>query len=266
MNEIAKKLPITLIEILNAFNEDLSDLRRNIELSTNSSETKVKNIKYEKISIKYSLKKTNFYFEIHFLVVGDYIDWNFYPHKEDSTRKYARTRTELTTNIYTELGSALHKWKEMVTNIYELKNPFEYFDTDNFIEFYSGEILEQIPTTEEEENYPLSSAKRKLAIELIDKQTKFIKKELSAVTDVNSDKYYDLLLAEKNLNELKEDLPRMTVAEVKRKWSISLGVIMKWCSNKFIKFTKMDGISGNDVSRTIGSFIGGVFGIPKIDQ
>jgi hypothetical protein len=266
MIEITKKLPITLIEILNNFNEELSNFRRDVEMKSDIGEIRLNSTKYERVNIRYLLKNTSFYFEINFVLEGDFIDWNFYPHRQDSTKKYSRARIGVTSNVYSELKNALTNWKKIITNISQLKNPLEYFDSDNFIEFYSGEILEQIPTTEEEEKYPLSSAKRKLAIELIDKQTKFIKKELSAVKDVNSDKYYDLLLAEKNLNELKEDLPRMTVAEVKRKWSISLGVIIKWCSGKFIKFTKMDGVSGHDISRTIGSFIGGVFGIPKIDQ
>tara|TARA_B100001778_G_C18537243_1_gene606499 strand:+ start:144 stop:989 length:846 start_codon:yes stop_codon:yes gene_type:complete len=266
MNELTKKLPVTLIGILNSFNKELSNFRREISIISNLSKVRLNSNDFEKITIRYVLNKSSFYFEINVLLIGDYIDWKFYPNEQESTKPSSRSRSAISKEVYTDLESKLIGWKDVITKVTELKDPLEFFNSDNFIEFYSQEILEFFPTTDEDEKYPLSSKKQKLATELIDKQSKFILKELSQIQNKESDKYYDLSRANRNLLELKEDIKVMTVEEVKRKWSLSLGAIVKWCRDKFIKYLKLDSANGHDVSRAFGSFIGGVFGIPKFDQ
>jgi hypothetical protein len=61
----------------------------------------------------------------------------------------------------------------------------------------------------------------------------------------------DLTNAKTNLSELKENMPQMTISEVKQKWSISFGTIIKWSKKKFIQFMNIDKASGNDISRLI---------------
>ncbi len=153
-------------------------------------------------------------------------------------------------------------WREFVYR-FDFKN---YFIIDNIIQFYSGEFLELVPIIEAEEKFPLSSRKQKLALKLIDDQCDFIDSQIKEISNTDSEEFNDLTIAKNILNEMKIKLPRMTIAEVKRNWSISFGAIQKWCGEKFIQFLKIDKANSHDISRTIGSFVGGVLGIPKIES
>lgn len=113
---------------------------------------------------------------------------------------------------------------------------------------------------------PLSSALQILAIDMVDKQLEFISNEISVLGGDDPEKKNDLMIAKNILDKMKSDIPRMTIAEIKKSWSISLGAIRKWCGEKFVTFLKIDKSNGYDVSRMIGSFIGGALGIPKIEQ
>lgn len=265
MIDITKKLPISLITLLNNFNEKLIPFRKQTELSATSSKTTHNSISYENIKTKYNIKNSDFFFEINFVIEGDYIDWKYYPETEDSSKKTTQRRTSFSKKTLDLLESELMKWKKNISLITKLENPLEFFSKDKIIEFYSNEVQQKMTFNEFEEELPLSSEKQELAIILIEKQEKFLNIELKNIEDKTSDKYQDLNKAKENLKELKENIPQMTVSEVKRQWSLSFGTIIKWAKNKFVVFMNIDKASGNDISRLIGSFVGGIFGIPKVE-
>ncbi|MRT92277.1 hypothetical protein [Ancylomarina sp. 16SWW S1-10-2] len=265
MIDITKKLPISLITLLNSFNEKLIPFRKQIELDAVSSKVSFNNISYENIKTSYKIKNSSFSFEINFIIDGDYIDWNYYPNAKDSSKKTNQKKLIFNQKICDQLKADLEKWKENISIINELVNPIDFFLKDKIIEFYSKEVQEKMPFNEYEEEFPLSSEKQDLAVVLIDKQVKFLEQELKSIKDKTTEKYQDLNNAKANLSELKEDMSQMTISEVKRKWSLSFGTIIKWSKKKFIQFMSFDKASGNDISRLIGSFLGGVFGVPKLE-
>ncbi|MCT8339727.1 hypothetical protein MG296_06655 [Flavobacteriaceae bacterium TK19130] len=266
MENITRILPISIINILNDFNSSLEDYRKEVSLNPSLKEMVINSEKFQTVSLRYSLKNTSYYFEIDYVVKADKISWKQYPYSSSSTKPRNRSRVAVNTNSTKELKSHFAAWISIISKTKKLENPLEYFQLDHFVEFYSYEVIEQIPTTENEVKFPLTSEKQNIAIDLISKQTKFIDKELSKINDKNSEEYFDFEFAKYNLINLKKELPRMTVSEVKQKWALSFGVIMKWAGDRFLKFIKIDKETGFDLSRAIGSFIGGVFGIPKLDQ
>jgi hypothetical protein len=265
MIDITKKLPISLITLLNNFNKKLIPFRKKIELNASSSNVSLNSVSYENIKTKYTVKNTNFFFEINFIVNGDYIDWNYYPETENSTKKTIKSRSAFNNIVSKKLANELVKWEEHILLLDKLENPIDFFTKDKIIEFYSNEIQEKMSFNQSENEFPLPTEKQELAIILIEKQEEFLQIELKETVDKTSEKYQDLKKANDNLIELKENMSQMTVSEVKQKWSSSFGTIIKWSKNKFITFMNIDKASGNDISRLIGSFLGGVFGVPKIE-
>lgn len=267
MIDLNSKLPIELTRLLNEFNKELSELKKEIVADASSQVIKYNNSKAEKIIFSYKKRNSNFFFEINFIVSKDIINWKFYPYNGTSTKPTAIGETNSNdSSVYTRLSNSLRSWLKIVTTVLQTENPLAFFEVDDFIRFYSNEILDEIPITEEENKFPLSSEKQKIAIDLINIQEKFLKKEIESIEDKTSEKYHDLQLSKKLIEKIKEELPRTTAAEVKRNWTISLGSIKKWCGEQFIKFLIADKQTNYDLSRTLGSFLGGVFGIPKIEQ
>jgi hypothetical protein len=262
MNELYKKIPIKLTQILNAFNIELKSYKKSIDLVF-SSETAQYDKQYEKIIIEYKIKNTEFYFKVNFITEKDYINWDFYPNLETSTKKKEKGTTTTTENTYKELTENLTHWNSKLKDIYSLENPMIFF-TDKFIENYAFEILEEVETVNHEYEIPLPSKKQKMALLLLEKHKEFIEIEMENSKE-NSEKIKDLEVAKKNITEIEGNITRMTISEVKQKWSIAFGVIMKWSAEKFVKFVKIDKATGQDISRMLGGFIGGVFGIPKIE-
>lgn len=263
MNELYKKIPIRLTQILNEFNIELKNYRKSIDLIFSSSTVQFDK-EYEKISIKYTIKNTEFYFKIDFVTEKDYINWDFYPNLKTSTKKKEKGTVVTNESIYQELIKNLTHWNSKLTDIYSLENPMNFF-SDKFIEVYAYEVLEEIETVNHENEIPLPSKKQEKALLLLDKHKKFIEIEIKS-SNGNSEKIKDLEIAKKNITEIEENITRMTISEVKYKWAIAFGVIIKWSAEKFLKFVKLDRASGQDISRMLGSFIGGIFGVPKIDQ
>lgn len=267
MNDLVKKIPIELTNLLNLFNEDLSDRRNLIEMNASEASVILNKSNYNAIKIKYQLKKTNFFFEIEFIPLQDYVKWSYYPHSTNSTKEKKRDIALLAEVIKrNELLDNLRQWKYIINETDELENPLNFFKTDPFIKFYAGEFIEEIQIDEEDKNRPLTSKQRAEFIELIKKQSDFLAIELSNIKDDTSEKFQDLTTSQRILTELSENIPRMTTAQVKQNWAISLGAIRKWCEDQFIKFLNIDKNTKYDLSRSLGSFIGGVFGIPKLDE
>ncbi|CAM3620059.1 hypothetical protein FLGE108171_06455 [Flavobacterium gelidilacus] len=265
MIDITKKLPISLITLLNNFNAKLIPFRKKTELIATTSRVNFNNSNYENIKTKYIIKDTNFFFEINFIIDVDLIYWQYYPETKDSSKKTSQRKILFDKKSSSQLETELTKWEENISLIDKIENPLNFFSKDKIIEFYSKEIQQKISFNEFEDELPLASEKQELAIILIEKQEEFLEVELIEIEDITSQKYKDLSKAKDNLKELKENISQMTISEVKHKWSLSFGTIIKWSKNKFIIFMKIDKATGNDISRLIGSFLGGVFGIQKIE-
>lgn len=267
MIDLNSKIPFELIRTLNEFNVEFSGSKKDFVIDANSRVLNLSNSKFEQIVISYKKKNSDFFFAIFFTVSRDLINWKYYPYNNTSSRPTSTKENDSNdASVYKRLLSALKSWLQLVTNLIEIENPLRFFEIDDFIRFYSDEILTDFPISDEEKKFPLSSKKQQKAIDLINIQEKFIEKEIEKIEDKTSEKYQDLDLSRKLLERIKEEIPRKTAAEIKRNWSISLGGIKKWCSEKFIQFLIVDKQSNFDLSRTVGSFMGGVFGIPKIEQ
>ncbi len=104
-----------------------------------------------------------------------------------------------------------------------------------------------------------------MALKLIEQQQEFLELELEDIEDKISEKFKDLQKAKEHLEDLKKNMPRMTLSEVKGKWSLSFAAIHKWSQQKFAQFMKLDKESGNGLARMVGAFVGEVFGVPKIE-
>lgn len=267
MKDLTYRIPIKLTKLLNSFNDDLLNRRNAIEMNATEFSVRLNGSDYDGIRIRYNHKFTTFYFELEYLLFADLISWKYFPRAANSTRVAKNERTSLESVLRNnKLLTHLRKWKNNLVEIESLENPLGFFITDDFIKFYAGEFIEEIVVHEQDEKLPLSYSNREKVIYFITKQIEFLKTEISEIKDLSSEKYNDLIVSQKILNEIQENISRMTVADIKRNWSISLGAIRKWCENQFINFLDADRNSKYDISRSLGSFVGGLFGIPKLDS
>jgi hypothetical protein len=265
MKDLANRIPIELTQLLNNFNKELSEKRKSVEMAASEFRVRHNSADYDGIRLRYSLKGTLFFFEIEYLLKGDLINWKFYPESKNSTKekKYDRTVISSVLKSNSLLGH-LRLWKNNISEIEQLENPLDYFSVDSFIKFYAGEFIEEFDIGEQDEMLPLPQSKRDMVISLINIQAEFLGSEISEIDDKSSEKYNDLVVSKNILVEIQENISRMTVAEIKRNWAISLGAIRKWCENKYVEFLMADKNTKYELSRSLGSFIGGLFGIPRL--
>ncbi|MFK8038751.1 MAG: hypothetical protein AB8B74_10710 [Crocinitomicaceae bacterium] len=208
---------------------------------------------------------TNFFFEIAYLVKADTISWNFYPSSKDSTKDKKEDRVLLVNALQRKnLMNDFLRWKSNLVELETIDNPLEFFNIDDFVKFYAGEFIGEFVITEKDEIEPLSFAQKSRIIGLISKQSKFLDNEISTTTEMYPEKLNDLKVSKDVLEQILIDMPRMTVSEVKRNLALPLGAIRKWCEDKYIAFLLRDKESDYELSRSLGSFIGGLFGVPKI--
>lgn len=226
---------------------------------------RLQNSNREQVVITYSLKNSDFFFQIYFVVALDNINWKYYPTNNTSTKPTITSQTDSGSNgAFTRLFNTLTQWKNFISTVTELDNPIEYFKVDKFLKFYSSEIIDEFPITDEPKQLPMPSERQKKAIKLLEVQKEFIQLELEDEKDAGSDKYVDLNMAKELIEKIEEELPRLTEAEVKQNWSISLAGIKKWCENKFFIFLAEDKKLDYSFSRSFGSFVGGAFGLPNL--
>lgn len=267
MIDLVNIIPIEYTILLNAFNKELNDKRHAVEMSASNFRVRLNNFEYEGIKIRYSQKNTTFFFEIDYLLKGDFINWKFYPFAKNSTKEKITERIILDNAIKkNELLSDLRLWRNNIIEIDKLENPLDFFKTDNFIKFYASEFIEEFNIEEQDEKSPLPTQYRKKILELLNKQIEFIKIELSGIEDIDSEKYQDLTTSQELLSEISENIPRMTIADIKRNWAIPLGAIRKWCEDQYLKFLILDNNSDYKLSRSLGSFIGGLFNLPQLED
>lgn len=264
MKDLTKKIPIELTQTLNKFNNELEHLQSKIGLSAESKSVSAQNSNREQIVVSYQLKNSSYFFHINFVVELDLINWKYYPHNNTSTKTTTSSQINSNDNgAYKRLLNALQLWKNKVINVIEIEDPIDYFRVDKFIKFYSSEIIDEYPITEEQKQLPMPSERQKKALRLLGVQREFIQSELEDEKDINSDKYIDLNLAKELIEKIEEELPRLTEAEVKQNWSISLAGIKKWCENKFLTFLAADNNNDYSLSRSLGSFVGGALNLPN---
>ena len=265
MKNLKDKIPVELTKILNEFNKELSKINVEIALDASSREISKQNNKYEQVTITYSVKESTFLFSIFFILDVDKIRWKFYPHNITSTRATNFSEKDSNSNgTFNQLKNSFTTWKNIIIQVRELQNPFDYFKVDKFLKFYSDEIITDLPITEDQNLLPMSSEKQKVAVKLLSQQKEFLQNELNEIVDKDSEKYADLNLAKSFVEKIEEELPRLTEEEVKRNWAISLAGIKKWCENKFLTFLSADKNTDYNLSRSLGSFIGGAFGFPNL--
>lgn len=266
MEDLEKIIPYELTVTLNKFNVELSNIKNEVAMEASSTSVRTNNSNQTQVTIAYRIKNVNFYFIIYFIIGTDLIHWKYYPYNKTSTQPTTVGQVStIDTAVFSRLMSTLISWKQLIENFRTIENPIKFFLVDDFVKFYSDEILDEMPENETEIRFPLSSAKQIKALQLIDLQIKFLDSEIINIEDHTSEKYKDLVNSKKLIEKIREDLPRITAAEVKKNWSISLAIIKKWCFEKFVLFLKMDKKNNYDLSRTLGSFIGGLFGFPKLD-
>jgi hypothetical protein len=265
MDELIKLIPMELTKLLSTFNKELDEFQKVIEMSAIRAKINYNRTFYDGVRIRYKQKNTNLYFEIEYIFKSEYISWKYYPYQKHTTKEKNRPKKIIEEkNTFEELISSLRHWKNNLIAINELENPLEYFKADNLIKFYAGEVLDIIQITELDKKVPLSSKMQPLILKIIEKQKKFIAEEISNLKDEETEKKNDLIVANGFLDNMKENISRMTVAEVKNSWAITFGAIRKWCGEKFLDFVEFDKKNDNDISRMIGSFMGGFFGMPKL--
>jgi hypothetical protein len=267
MDELVKILPIQLSTTLLEIKKQLSDIKHEIISKKSIDEIVFETQKLKQVSIIYNIKDTEYFFSINFLKKRDLISWKFLPQNRTSTILYQSSHGDSNDSVvYNRLINDLNKWKGFVLEAYKIENPIDFFDIDNFIKFYSDEILAEYEPTPDELKYPLSTDKQLRAIELLNKQAEFIDQELREIEDNTSEQYNDLSHAKILTERIKENISRTTEAEVRRNWSISLAYIRKWCGEKFLQFLMLDKSTNYDLLRTLGSFMGGAIGIPKLES
>jgi hypothetical protein len=265
MDDLRKKIPLELTETLNKFNKELDNIQSRIELISETKSIHLENSKREQIVIEYRFKNSNYFFKIFFVDRMDKINWQYYPYNNTSSNPTSTGATDSNgEGIYNKLWKSLSLWKEIISKVYELENPIDYFKVDKFIKFYSDEIIADYPTTGKQTQLPMSSEKQEKAKILLAKQKEFLQKEIEDLNDKSPEKYSDLKFVLSLVEKIEEELPRLTEAEVKQNWSISLGGIKKWCADKFFDFLIADKESNYNFSRSLGSFFGGVFGAPNL--
>ncbi len=90
MEDLVKKIPIQLTQLLNNFNTELSEFRNEIEMDSQDTRVRYSNTNYDGVKVRYQLKNSSFYFELEYLLKGDIVNWKFYPHAKHSTQEKNR--------------------------------------------------------------------------------------------------------------------------------------------------------------------------------
>ncbi|MCW3789803.1 hypothetical protein [Plebeiibacterium sediminum] len=112
MDDLVKKIPIELTQLLNSFNTELSEYRKNIEMNSHNIRVRYSNSDFDGVKIIYKQKNSSFYFELEYLLKGDYITWKYYPHAQHSTQEKNRARAKIDpAKTFKELLSSLRLWK-----------------------------------------------------------------------------------------------------------------------------------------------------------
>lgn len=265
MKSISKHLPISLIKSLNQFNSKLVAHREEIEITSSEKKVGIRtNTTENQITIKYSVKETNSYFEILFIPNLDYLNYNYYPNEIISSKTKRTKQVVFDENALKELNINLEKWKNNIVELFNLKDPLDFFK-DTFIESYSAEIIDYVGNNSEKEYYPLTIEKQIKVIELINEQKAFVETQIEETIDKDSDKYKELTSTLVNLEYIKENLPRLTVNELKERWSSTFAVLIKWCGNQLATFARIDAQNDGNISRSIGNLIGGIFNLPRVE-
>jgi hypothetical protein len=264
MKSISKYLPISLLRSLNDFNSKLIAYREEIEIISNEEKITFNKVSTSQVTIKYSVKDTNSYFEMIFMPNLDYLNYNYYPNEIISSKTKSTQKQAFDENVLKELNINLEKWKNNIVELLNLKDPLDFFK-DTFIESYSAEIIEFVGNNNEKEYYPLTIEKQIKVIELINEQKDFVETQMVELIDKDSDKYKELKDSLVDLEYIKENLSRLTVKELKEKWSSTFAVLIKWCGNKLAAFTRIDAQNDGNISRSIGNLIGGIFNLPRIE-
>ena len=264
MKSISKFLPIELIKLLNDFNKSLDDYRNQIELTSQQQNSSIGGKSAKLITIRYNVKETTYYFEIRFTYKLDGIVWDFYPNDKISSNNKSTTSQTLNSHVLKNLKTNLETWRKNLSELFEIEDPLDFFK-DNFIKSYSAEIIDFVDDDKSKENYPLTIEKQLKVIELIEEQKGFIKTEMELLTDKKSEKYIDLDNSIIELNEIKENLPRLTIKELKMRWAPTFAILIKWCGKQLAAFAKFDAENDGNISRTIGNLFGGIFNIPKME-
>ena len=265
MNDLEKKIPIDLTNLLNSINQDLSYKRELISLACFEVKISKSNIAHNGVKILYQVKDTDFLFEINYIFDSNQINCSYYPGSTNSISKQSVEWTSLAEAVSKGIiSNHIKLWKSLLDQIFNLKNPLDFFKIDNFIEFYAGEFIQDFPISKEDEIKPFTALQQQKLLEFIDLQSKFIDLELSNPASVSSEKKQDLTNAQKIIFDIQENITRMTAAQVKRNMAFSLAAIRKWCEHQLINFLVTDKAYENQISRSLGSFVGGLLGIPPI--
>lgn len=264
MHKLMNKLPTALIELLNSFNNEIANLNDKVILKTEIGKRTLVKVVYEQILISYEIKSTDDYFMIEFIPKKDIIGWKYFPKNKMSSNGASVNLTAGSPNLYASLLSALNQWNVHVAQRINLENPLIYFDSDRFIRFYSAEILNEIKIKDSDKNYPVPFHQQEGIIEQLKVQTELLDSQIK-ISEDNPEKLNDLKVSKEIAEKMIEELPRMTIEEVKVNWSLSLGGVLKWCGDKLLNVINLDSKNGNNISRSLGSFIGGLLGVPKIE-
>ncbi|QZK89860.1 hypothetical protein K5V07_04910 [Flavobacterium sp. CHNK8] len=264
MKSITKYLPISLIKSLNSFNRLLADYRDVLEIDSTESKVTLNGAHTKEITIRYSLKESTSFFTIVFNPVVDYLSYNYYPNDIASSKTKKTARHAYDQKMLEELERNMEVWKNNLVELVNLKDPLDFFK-DTFIESYSAEIIDFVGGNSEMDYFPLSMAKQLKVIELIKEQQTFVEKQLNEIEDTSSEKFQDLNTSLIELEYIKENLPRMTNKDLKERWSSTFAVLIKWCGKQLAAWAKVDAENDGNISRSIGSLIGGIFGVPKIE-
>lgn len=264
MKSLTKDLPISLIKTLNNFNNSLRAYRDLLEIIATDSEISLNGQSDIEITIEYSLKNSTSYFSISFVPRFDYLSYNFYPNDVTSSKTKTTQRHAFDQKMLAELEKNLKVWQANLVELINLKDPLDFFN-DTFIESYSAEIIDFVGENPEKDHFPLTIEKQLKVIDLINEQTKFVQAQIEEIEDIKSEKFIDLNLSLSELEYIKENLPRMTSKDLKERWSSTFAVLIKWCGNQLATWAKIDAQNDGNISRSIGSLIGGIFGIPRLE-
>jgi hypothetical protein len=264
MKSSTKHLPISLIKTLNSFNSSIIAFRDILEITSTEKTVTFNSAKYVEVTIKYSMKDTTSFFELSFVPIKDYLNYNYYPNEISSSKIFKIDKHVLDEKMHTELEKHLTKWKNNLTELVNLKDPLDFFN-DTFVESYSAEIIDFVGDDVEKDYYPISFEKQLKVIALIIEQQDFVNSQIKEVTDETSEKFQDLNNTLIELEYIKENLPRMTSKELKERWSSTFAVLIKWCAKQLAVFAKIDAQNDGNISRVIGNLIGGIFNLPRME-
>lgn len=126
MKSISKHLPISLIKSLNQFNSKLVAYHDEIEITSVEQKVGINSASTNQITIKYSVKETNSYFEIMFVPNLDYLYYNYYPNEIISSKTKRTQRQAFDENALKELNINLEKWRNNIAEILNLKDPLDF--------------------------------------------------------------------------------------------------------------------------------------------